>query len=28
VVFVIAMLAGMVMYEFTERRRMARATDE
>jgi uncharacterized membrane protein YedE/YeeE len=28
VVFVLAMLAGMVMYEFTERRRMARATDE
>jgi uncharacterized protein len=28
VVFVIAMLAGMVMYELTERRRMARATDE
>jgi uncharacterized membrane protein YedE/YeeE len=28
VVFVIALLAGMVMYEFTERRRMARATDE
>jgi uncharacterized protein len=28
VVFVIAMLAGMVAYEFTERRRMARATDE
>jgi len=27
VVFVIAMLAGMVAYEFTERRRMARATD-
>ena len=27
VVFVIAMLAGMVGYEFTERRRMARATD-
>lgn len=27
-VFMIAMLAGMVMYEFTERRRMARATDE
>jgi uncharacterized protein len=28
VVFVIAMLAGMVLYEFTERRRMVRATDE
>lgn len=28
VVFVIAMLAGMVAYEFTERRRMSRATDE
>lgn len=28
VVFVIAMLAGMVAYEVTERRRMARATDE
>jgi uncharacterized protein len=28
VVFVIAMLAGMVMYELTERRRMARATGE
>lgn len=27
VVFVIAMLAGMAMYELTERRRMARATD-
>ena len=27
VVFVIAMLAGMVAYELTERRRMARATD-
>jgi uncharacterized membrane protein YedE/YeeE len=28
VVFVIAMLVGMGMYELTERRRMARATDE
>ena len=28
VVFVVAMLAGMLMYELTERRRMARATDE
>jgi len=28
VVFVIAMLAGMLLYELTERRRMARATDE
>jgi uncharacterized protein len=28
VVFVIAMLAGMAMYELTERRRMARATGE
>jgi uncharacterized membrane protein YedE/YeeE len=27
VVFVIAMLAGMAIYELTERRRMARATD-
>jgi uncharacterized protein len=27
-VFLIAMLAGMVAYELTERRRMARATDE
>ena len=27
VVFIIAMLAGMVLYELTERRRVARATD-